>query len=165
MQRVVFYHFLTTKAKEEENKRKGQDPNVHEWEVVEKRAGSPHPIAKFLFPWEIKYVITTKDLGSSFELSPKHVEQHIIKHWLQSDISSLTIDGDEMRVLICDMDTNTKHNMSFRNCKDSGRFTIQGNWYKEFVERRNLKEGMLIGLYWDVGSSSLHFSVLDNLEN
>ncbi|KAL3504471.1 hypothetical protein ACH5RR_034312 [Cinchona calisaya] len=164
MKRAVFYHFLSTKAKEEENKRKRKDPHVHEWEVVEKRAHIS-PVKEFLCPWEIKYVITTKDLGPSFELSPGHVWEHIFKHWHQSAISRLTIDGEKLLVTIRDMDTSTNHNLIFSMCKDTGRFTIQGDWYKDFVERRNLKEGMLVGLYWDRDSSSLHFSVLDNLGN
>ena len=162
MKRAVFYHFLKTKAKEEECIRKGQNPHVPEWQMVEKRAGTPNTIENFLFPWEMKYVITTKDLGFSFELSPKHVQQHILKYWAESDISRLVNDREEKRLLIRDMDTNTEHRLSL-TCEESGRFTIQGNWNKEFVERRNLKKGMLVGLYWDIYSSSLHFSVLDNI--
>lgn len=70
--------------------------------------------------------------------------------------------GEQISIKICDMGTNMEHNVSLRKTINSNKFYIQGRWFLEFVSRRNLREGTMIGMSRDYKSSNLHFFVLDS---
>ena len=63
-------------------------------------------------------------------------------------------------VTVYDNDMKTKHELVFKYWPSAKCYVLQANWKKEFVNVRKLKEGDLIGLYWDARSSIFVFSVL-----
>ncbi|WJX10874.1 hypothetical protein P8452_01546 [Trifolium repens] len=63
-------------------------------------------------------------------------------------------------VKIRDCDTHSFHSLVFKKCS-SGSFGFGGNWMKDFVNRRGLKGGNLIGLHWDQNNQHFDFSDLE----
>ncbi|KAI8024836.1 B3 domain-containing protein [Camellia lanceoleosa] len=166
MRKTILYHFFPSKAEEEEHKRAGSsNPHTTRWEVVETKADPPHLL--HIFPWEIKKVLTANDVGhfGSLELSPEQVHNHIFKYWDETTVAKVIEDGEQVPIVVCDWDTRTDHKLILRKWSSDENYSIYACWIKEFVARRQLKVGMLIGMYWDIGSSALRFSVLNKVED
>ncbi|XP_010268099.1 PREDICTED: B3 domain-containing protein At5g26805-like [Nelumbo nucifera] len=164
MKKTVFNHFLQSKEEEEKEKKSGAPRSLHaEWMVIRDEP----PQLLDLYPWEIKKVLTESDVGrfNGLDLDYDHVCDHILPHWDRQVVCSVINRGEQVPIVVRDLDTCTKHNLYLRKWANDTTFTIHNYWTKEFVERRGLKEGELIGMYWDPRSSSLCFSVLNRTSN
>nr|CAN61594.1 hypothetical protein VITISV_030556 [Vitis vinifera] len=162
MEKTTFHHFLLTKVEEEEEiKRYGCSPHERRWEIVEKRVEPPKLLQ--LFPWEINKVLNANDVSSlgALELTPEQVHNHIFKYW-EANMVAKVLNSEQVPIVIIDVDTNTKHSLFFKKWSQDENFIIHSSWMNDFVRRRDLQEGMLIGMYWDIRSSSFKFSILNN---
>lgn len=65
-----------------------------------------------------------------------------------------------VKVNVLDINTDTTHTLVFKMCRPSGSFVFTSNWVSQFVKRRGLKEGDVVGFRWDSGRSSFLFCVL-----
>ncbi|KAK9291907.1 hypothetical protein L1049_019858 [Liquidambar formosana] len=130
--------------------------------MVEIRADPPHLLE--IFPWEIKKVLTNRDVGffGGLELSQEQVYYHIFKYWDEKMASLVIHRGGHVPIVMRDLDTNTEHELFFKKWTSDENYVIHTYWKREFVARRGLKEGMLIGMYWNISSSCFCFSVLNN---
>nr|XP_027118371.1 B3 domain-containing protein At5g26805-like [Coffea arabica] len=160
MVKHIFYHFLETKEKEEENRRSGLQLGRARYELVERNNRSPQLL--YLFPWEIKKVISAYELEHQIglELSAKQVKEHLLIHW-EDETKNRVINGERIPIQILDLDTGTKCQMFFKKWPTRDMYLILGSWFEEFVANRNLSFGMTIGLYWNKKSKTLCISVLE----
>ena len=163
MEKITFHHFLLTKAEEEEEiKRYGSTfPERRRREMIEKRAEPPKLLQ--LFPWEINKVLNANDVSSlgMLELTPEQVYKHILKHW-EAEMVAKVLNGKQIPIVILDVDTDTKHSLFFKKWPQDENFIFHSSWMNDFVKRRNLQEGMQIGMYWDLRISCFKFSILNN---
>ena len=159
MVKHIFYHFLETKEKEEENRRCDLQLGRALWELVERN--NHYPQLLYLFPWEIKKVITAHDLECQIglELNPNQVKEFLLVHW-DSETKNLMINGEKslFKCLIWAVKLSTK--CSLQKWPNRDMYLILGNWFMEFVANKNLTSGMTIRLYWDKKSRTLRVSVL-----
>nr|POE55676.1 putative b3 domain-containing protein [Quercus suber] len=79
------------------------------------------------------------------ELEQKYIEDFITKYGVQ--------------VVVWDFDTKSEHQLIFKQ-RTNGSNVFVEDWTKEFVIRRELKEGDEIGLFWDKSNSRFNFSIL-----
>ena len=79
------------------------------------------------------------------ELEEKYIEDFITKYGVQ--------------VVVWDFDTKSEHQLIFKQ-RTNGSNVFVEDWTKEFVIRRELKEGDEIGLFWDKSNSRFNFSIL-----
>ncbi|XP_030937167.1 uncharacterized protein LOC115962465 [Quercus lobata] len=79
------------------------------------------------------------------ELEQKYIEDFITKYGVQ--------------VVVWDFDTKSEHQLIFKQ-RTNGSNVFVEDWTKEFVIRRELKEGDVIGLFWDKSNSRFNFSIL-----
>ncbi|XP_071926169.1 B3 domain-containing protein At5g26805-like [Coffea arabica] len=160
MVKHIFYHFLETKEKEEENRRCDLQLGHPRSEFVERNNRSPQLL--YLFPWEIKKVISTHDLQHQIglELNAKQVKEHLLIHW-DGETKGRVINGERIPIQMLDLDTRTEYQVFFTKWPNHDMYLILGSWFMEFVANRNVTSGMTIGLYWDKKSKTLRVSVLD----
>jgi hypothetical protein len=107
--------------------------------------------------WEIKKMLTETDvLGVTCRLrvGRKVAEEFVVPKMGADDVEN------GVSVKIRDCDTHSFHSLVFKKCS-SGSFGFGGNWMKDFVNRRGLKGGNLIGLHWDQNNQHFDFSVLE----
>lgn len=149
MKRTTFHHFhyLNTKTQPQE--------------VVEIRDEPPR--LKLLFPWEFTKILTENDVAhfGSLELHPNQAYNHIFKYWDENMVSRVMMNGEQVPIVVWDLDTGTKHNLTLKKWPYAENFLIHAGWTRDFVARRGLKVGMMIGMYWDVRSESLRFSLIN----
>ncbi|XP_059442223.1 B3 domain-containing protein At2g33720-like [Corylus avellana] len=112
-------------------------------------------------PWVIKKTIQTSDVGdlARLLLAAGSVKHHILTMWDAETIEKIK---DGLGVVVWDKDTNSEHQMEFKQWK-SGSYVLIKQWTNEFVKRRDLKRGDEVGLYWDQTNSRFNFSVLKRL--
>ncbi|KAE8098889.1 hypothetical protein FH972_016920 [Carpinus fangiana] len=112
-------------------------------------------------PWVIKKTVQTSDVGdlAKLLLPAGLVRQHILPMWDAETIEKIK---DGLGVVVWDCDTNSEHQMDFKQWK-SGSYVLIKQWTNEFVRRRTLKKGDEVGLYWDKINSRFNFSVLKRL--
>ena len=79
------------------------------------------------------------------ECEQKYIEDFITKYGVQ--------------VVFWDFDTKSEHQLIFKQRTNGSNVFIE-DWIKEFVIRRELKEGDEIGLFWDKSNSRFNFSIL-----
>lgn len=164
---TLYYHFPGTKEEEElqnyfRNVSAGSQPQRLPCEFVE--TNSQAPLLLHLFPWEIKKTITENDLDPQvgLELDPSEAREHLLRHWVDWTDQYQLNNGQTVLFQMVDLDTNTEHLLTFRKWPNGERerYFIHENWIKDFVRRRNLRVGMLVGMYWDIRTKALRFSVL-----
>ncbi|XWS45624.1 hypothetical protein CRYUN_Cryun15aG0152500 [Craigia yunnanensis] len=110
-------------------------------------------------PWCIKKQLLGSDLGnmSRLLLASELVESHVFPFWNADELTKIK---EGLQVFVWDCDTQTEHEMVFKQWNNGANVLIK-NWVKGFVKRRELKLGDEIGLYWDKCSSTFKFSVLN----
>ncbi|KAF6170895.1 hypothetical protein GIB67_014712 [Kingdonia uniflora] len=158
---IQFYNFLVTK---DEEGRRGEESSSFplvptSYEVVEIR-DDPPVLLELFHPWEVKIVLQEGDGGLQDKLT---IKGHFVPRYLALDWATIN-NGVQVPILVKDLDTNSCYNMYWRKWLDDGRFTISHNWNLNFVQRRGLRAGDTIGLYWDRHSpwaASLCFSLLE----
>ncbi|KAL3507323.1 hypothetical protein ACH5RR_032705 [Cinchona calisaya] len=162
MRKGIYYHFLESKEKELENNRlHSLDFRLNESEVVEQNNCCPQLL--HLFPWEIRKVITPHDLEfhEGLELNARQVNEHLLIHW-DSEMKQSVVNGEQIPIQMLDWDTKTEYQMLFKKWPNCERYMVHGFPFEELVTGRNLTAGMTIGMYWDIKSKVLRFSILDN---
>ena len=111
----------------------------------------------------IKKTLTEVDVqpGNDYiMLSKEEVEEHIFKYWSHENINTTKFEG--MNFFAKDVDTNTDHIVKLRYY--NGNPCTYGLSLVNFIERRSLRAGDMIGFYWNLNSispvSRLCFGVL-----
>ncbi|XP_045797685.1 putative B3 domain-containing protein At1g78640 [Trifolium pratense] len=107
--------------------------------------------------WEIKKVLTESDvLGVTCRLlvGKKCAEAFVVPIFGRDDVEN------GVNVKIRDYDTHSVHYLVFKKCS-SRSYGFGRNWMKEFVSRRGLKGGDMIGLHWDQNNQQFNFSVIE----
>lgn len=157
MIKTLFYTFLQTKQQEENAN--STDPNhslvPQEMEI--------RPITPF--PWEILKTLSIDELwtGGKFQF-PKEQIYTMLRHERREDISlqnACVLIRSINDIQMKDLDTNTYHNVTLWKHPHEGTFAMRESWIEEFVRRRRLVPGMVVGMYWDFKASLLCFSVLE----
>jgi hypothetical protein len=113
------------------------------------------------YPWKIKKWMTESDLGSLSRLlvQTNLVKNHILPFFGTNSLGEIE-SGKGTRVRVWDQDSQTEHELVFKKWSSSNSYVFIGKWYKDFVKRRELKLGDLIGLYWDSCNSRFNFCVI-----
>ncbi|KDP45079.1 hypothetical protein JCGZ_01579 [Jatropha curcas] len=111
--------------------------------------------------WKIKKKLNKSDLGnlSRLLISTDLVQKHILP-LLSSDLLDGVVSSCGIPVTFWDVDTETKHKLIFKKWATSRSYVFVGGWTRQFVQRRNLKEGDEVGIYWDVLNSRFNFCVI-----
>ncbi|XP_019056791.1 PREDICTED: putative B3 domain-containing protein At1g78640 [Tarenaya hassleriana] len=114
----------------------------------------------FLDPWKIKKHLVKSDVGNQCRLllPTKTAMVHILPY-LPAHESALLDQGQGIYVKVFDLDTELTHRLVLKRWITRS-YVFIGNWHKEFVNSRNLREGDEIGLFWDQYTSRLIFRVL-----
>ena len=111
-------------------------------------------------PWVIKKRIVFSDINraKSRLLLPKNlVEKHILPQWDARRIENIK---NGVQVSVWDCDTNSEHQLLFKQWSSNESYVFIESWNMEFVKRRGPNEADEIGLYWDQSNSRFSFSVL-----
>ncbi|XP_004295728.1 PREDICTED: B3 domain-containing protein At2g33720-like [Fragaria vesca subsp. vesca] len=112
-------------------------------------------------PWFIKKKLKVSDLGDlSRLLVPKRLTKKHVLPLMHKSLDESVHSSNGGAVTVYDSDMKTKHELVFKYWPSSESYVLQRNWKKDFVNARKLKEGDLIGLYWDARSSAFLFSLL-----
>lgn len=108
--------------------------------------------------------LTMTDVGrnmhraSRLVLRRKLVKKHILPYLSYQIINRVENQG--AGVTIYDLNTSSEHQLIFKRWKGSGTYVLMSTWSREFVKRRQLKEGDLIGFCWDAHKLMLVFSAI-----
>lgn len=111
--------------------------------------------------WTIKKELTKSDVADNtcrrLTLARSSVEEHILKHLPPEDSQKLDRGKPGITVKVYDHDTETEHELCLAFQRS---YVLKDGWVKKFIERRGLKEGDEVGLFWERSAFKLHFSVL-----
>ncbi|KAB2608619.1 B3 domain-containing protein [Pyrus ussuriensis x Pyrus communis] len=133
-------------------------------EAVQQIWKGPTNSSRYMEPWPIKKTLTMTDVGrnmhraSRLVLRRKLVNKHILPYLSYQIISRVENQGAGIRIY--DLNTSSEHQLIFKRWKGSGTYVLMSTWSREFVKRRQLKEGDLIGFCWDAHKLILVFSVI-----
>ncbi|KAF2322392.1 hypothetical protein GH714_013284 [Hevea brasiliensis] len=110
---------------------------------------------------KIKKKLTGSDLGNLCRLlvASLLVRNHILPLLSRETIEQIEKDGATVPVWDCD--TNIEQHMALKHWHSSKSYVFIKGWMIQFVKRRNLVEGDLIGIYWDPSNSRFSFSLLE----
>ena len=111
-------------------------------------------------PWVIKKRIAFSDINreKSRLLLPKNlVEKHILPQWDARRIENIK---NGVQVSVWDFDTNSEHQLLFKQWSSNESYVLIESWNMGFVKRWGLKEADEIGLYWNQINSRFSFSIL-----
>jgi len=105
-------------------------------------------------PWKIKKQLQEHDLNFGLLIPLKMAKPHLL--------SVINANDDEIKegieVRIWDVNTRTGHTLLLTKPEKS--YILTRNWIGDFVFRRNLGLGDLVGLCWDPFIKRFRFSVL-----
>ncbi|XP_019082518.1 PREDICTED: B3 domain-containing protein At2g33720-like [Camelina sativa] len=112
-------------------------------------------------PWTIKKEMTKTSLGylNRLFLNGSTVRSDILRYLSISDQRVLE-DGFGLSLEVYDDDTSTMHNVVLMKWPDYPSYILLNGSHKDFVVRRALKAGDVVGMYWDPYGFKLHFCVL-----
>ncbi|CAN7045559.1 unnamed protein product [Brassica rapa subsp. trilocularis] len=151
MIKTMFYTFFRTKHQEENANNDQLLP-----QEIDIRPINPYPwdITKTLSPHEVWY-------GGKLQLPMLYIKATILRHIPEvMYLAHMSIIA-HFDVKVNDLDTNTVHTLSFWKDIHEDNFATSETWIEEFVKRRSLVAGMVIGMYWDFNVNMLCFSVLE----
>ncbi|KAM7531294.1 hypothetical protein LguiB_034704 [Lonicera macranthoides] len=134
---------------------------THDEEEEEMRLGILTKLKlEALDPWEFKKVLMKSDCNILCRLMvPKREVRKIYEKWDPKTIKKIESGkGEEFKVR--DYDTETDHSLIFEKLLSSKSYVFNKNWSRDFMRRRELKEGDEIGMFWDKWNSRFGFSVL-----
>ncbi|CAA7017167.1 unnamed protein product [Microthlaspi erraticum] len=158
MNKTLFYTFLQTKHQEENANSSTYSNHPLLPQEIEIRPITP-------VPWDIVKTLSIDELwtGGKFQF-PKEQIYAMLRHERRGDISLqhacvFIRSINDLRVK--DLDTNTYHNVTLWKHPHEDTFSMRESWIEEFVRRRRLVPGMVVGMYWDFNASLLCFSVLE----
>ncbi|KAF2297123.1 hypothetical protein GH714_017658 [Hevea brasiliensis] len=107
--------------------------------------------------WFAAFAATREELVTL--VASLSVRNHILPLLSRETVKQIEKDG--AAVPIWDCDTNTEQHMVLKHWRSSKSYVFIKGWMIQFVKRRNLVEGDLIGIYWDPSNSRFNFSVLE----
>ncbi|KAF8089669.1 hypothetical protein N665_0500s0033 [Sinapis alba] len=114
--------------------------------------------------WDITKPLTYSDVGNNQTrlMIPKDDAVTHILDYLTDEERLMVEDGNNqgLRMNVYDSDTNSIHQLCFKKWHSSGSYVFINNWNKQFVIRRDLEAGDLIGLFWNNYARRLHFRLL-----
>lgn len=154
---------ITRKVRSTSNKRSkfvengGDDHQAAVHDVMMMRPATEHTNYDH---WCIKKKLFASDIGNNTRLllPSQVVEDHVFKQWSDDQRSRIKASG--LLFSVWDCDTNTQHELLFKQWSN-GAYVLINNWMKEFVKRRQLKVDDEVGLYLDISTSTIKFSVLN----
>ena len=111
-------------------------------------------------PWKIMKTLTKSDIGSLSRLLVHQslVHTHIMAFFSADSVKKIESNG--LSVKVFDQDSKSDHELVFKKWPSSKSYVFNGKWHEDFVARRKLKVGDIIGLYWDPCHSKFNFRVL-----
>ena len=111
-------------------------------------------------PWKITKTLTKSDIGSSSRLllHQSLVQTHIMAFFSADSVKKIESNG--LSVTVFDRDSKSDYELVFKKWPSSKSYIFNGKWHEDFVVRRKLKVGDVIGLYWDTCRSKFNFCVL-----
>ncbi|XP_075667428.1 B3 domain-containing protein At2g33720-like [Castanea sativa] len=111
-------------------------------------------------PWKIMKTLTKSDIGSSSRLllHQSLVHAHIMAFFSADSVKKIESNG--LSVTVFDRDSKSDYELVFKKWPSSKSYVFNGKWHEDFVARRKLKVGDIIGLYWDQCHSKFNFCVL-----
>ena len=111
-------------------------------------------------PWKITKTLTKSDIGSSSRLllHQSLVRTHIMAFFSADSVKKIESNG--LSVTVFDQDSKSDYELVFKKWPSSKSYVFNGKWHENFVARRELKVGDIIGLYWDPRHSKFNFCVL-----
>ncbi|XP_010467265.1 PREDICTED: B3 domain-containing protein At2g33720-like [Camelina sativa] len=112
-------------------------------------------------PWTIKKELTKSSIGylNYLYLNGSIVRSDILRYLPISD-QRVVEEGPGLAVNVYDEDTDNMHKLVLKKWPKCLSYILGSAWRREFVVRRDLKIGDVIGIYWDPYESKLHFCVL-----
>ncbi|KAL9230456.1 hypothetical protein vseg_005802 [Gypsophila vaccaria] len=87
------------------------------------------------------------------------MENRIMPYLSESSRLGIT-SPDGVRIDVFDCDTRTQVGATLKKWKSTGNYNLTDNWKRDFIIRRELAVGDVVGLCWDVQFHRLLFSVL-----
>lgn len=133
-----------------------------EEEEEDRRMGVTTRLALYYDPWTIKKRLTESDLGnlSRLLLGKELVETHVIP--MLGPVRAKEIQTEKgTGVTIWDCDRDSEHELTLKRWSTNKSYVLINGWRQEFVKQRELKQGDVIGLFWDPYKSRFTFRVLD----
>ena len=111
-------------------------------------------------PWKVTKTLTKSDIGSSSRLllHQSLVLTHIMAFFSADSVKKIESNG--LSVTVFDQDSKSDYELVFKKWPSSKSYIFNGKWHEDFVVRRKLKVGDVIGLYWDTCRSKFNFCVL-----
>lgn len=156
------FHWIPSKAEEEKGVGSGRFPlQSIRCDLVDVREDSNMPL-DLMKQWEIRKTLAPVDIGSlgGLVLDPVPVYNNIFRYWNHQLVLSLIERGQQIPIIIRDLDTKSEHSLFIKKSTIDESFIISTFWVRDFVHRRDLKEGDMIGMYWHPRTNSFCFSVL-----
>ncbi|CAH2044501.1 unnamed protein product [Thlaspi arvense] len=155
MIKTVFYTFLKTKE-QEENENLADFNNPLNPQEIEIRPITPSP-------WEILKTLTIDELwtGGKFQLPLDHMWDTMLRHEPRYVKPLTRVLVGSFQIHVKDLDTNTLHSVTLWKYPHEDTFAMRESWIEDFVRRRRLVVGMVVGMYWDFNANMLCFSLLE----
>lgn len=119
-------------------------------------------VPEFMDKWKIKKRLSTSDINRSRRLllPRKQVIEHVLPLMDKSMIEECQKKSGK-EVIVWDVDTDSRHDIVFKQWKDGKTFVLVSNWKDDFVIRRNLRINDEVGLLWNQITSMFYFSVIN----
>ncbi|MED6211090.1 hypothetical protein PIB30_070208 [Stylosanthes scabra] len=112
-------------------------------------------------PWKIKKKLTKSDTGKLNRiLFGSDLLENLMVPMLSVEAQREAECGMGTPIRVWDVDTMSMHHLILKRWASFKSYVLIGNWNKEFVRRRELKEGDVVGLHWDSYRRCFNFSVL-----
>ncbi|KAL0792425.1 hypothetical protein Bca101_063802 [Brassica carinata] len=150
MIKTMFYTFLGTKHQEE---------NANNDQLLPQEI-EIRPVTRCL--WDLSKTLSPHEVWNrgKLQLPMEYIQATILRH-IPDLISKIQMMIGHFDLKVKDLDTNTVHTLSFWKDAYEDNFATRETWFKEFVKRRSLVAGMVVGMYWDFNINMLYFSVLE----
>lgn len=110
--------------------------------------------------WTIKKILAKTDVNpvaGRLVLPKSSFEPYLKEHLSKEDFERLVSEDTGIMVNVYDHDTKTTHKLWLAL---RGNYHLRRGWGKDFIERKKLREGQEIGLFWDSSEYRFHFSVI-----
>lgn len=112
-------------------------------------------------PWKIKKALTTSDLGKLNRLLfGADLLESLMLPVLGAEARRDAENGMGAPIRVWDVDTMSMHQLILKRWASFKSYVLIGKWNQDFVRRRDLKKGDVIGLHWDSYGHCFNFSVL-----
>ncbi|KAJ4957076.1 hypothetical protein NE237_013859 [Protea cynaroides] len=118
-------------------------------------------------PWTVKKKLTESDLNhlSRLILPRDQVEKHVLPFFNPEEEKGVLRSENGFHFRVKDVDEDSSHLLSFKRVKSTRSYKLGLNWISQFVKRRRLQKGDVIGMLWDnYGTRGFYFSVLERAD-